>query len=89
MSVLQMSKSVDSAELARVEEYTPLRHFKVRNDDEVTPARIVFNVAHDSLYCDSCKSSDNCTHTSRVRLCGILTHTVTKRAGIMKVERAK
>ncbi len=79
MSVLQITRGTTSAELARVEEVTPLRHFRVKNDDEETPATVVYNNRHDSLYCARCNTSNDCTHTARVRLCGILTHSVTKR----------
>lgn len=87
MSVIPISKTVNSAELARVREVTPMRHFRARNDDEDTEARLVYNVQRDSIYCDRCEKSDDCTHTARVRLCGILTGSIRDNAGIERVAR--
>jgi hypothetical protein len=69
---------VTSAELARVVEITPIRMFESRNDGEDTPARVMYNAQKDRLYCNRCGEHDSCTHTARVRLSGLLTHTVTQ-----------
>ena len=82
MPVAAVSRAVDSATLARVREVTPLRYFKAQNDDEEKEATIVFNIEKDSLFCAVCERSDDCTHTARVRLCGILT-------GSIRWERAR
>lgn len=87
MSVLQYSKHVNSAQLARVKEVTISRHFEAQNDGEETPAPVVYNTTLDSLFCCRCARHDDCTHTARVRLCGILTGTVKERAGIERVKR--
>ena len=87
MSSIAISKSVSSAELARVTEVTELRHFEVRNDDEQKPSLCVYNARHDTIYCARHQEHDNCAHTARVRLSGILSNTVTTKAGITRVER--
>lgn len=91
--VLQISKSVNSMELARVEEITKegdsRRRFSVRNDDEKTPSTVFYATEYDTLYCVRCNSTDDCTHTARVRLCGVLSDSVKLNAGIMMVKRAK
>jgi hypothetical protein len=68
---------VTSAELARVVEITPIRMFESRNDGEDTPARVMYNAQKDRLYCNRCGEHDSCGHTARVRLSGLLTHSVT------------
>jgi hypothetical protein len=87
MSVIPISREVSSADLARVREVTPLRVFESQNDDDPTPATVEYNSGSDSLYCMKCRALDNCFHTGRVRLSGILTHTITKRAGIVRAKR--
>lgn len=91
MSILQISKSMDSAEFARVKEITKegdaRRTFEVMNDDEKTPAFVSYATEYDMLYCARHNTTDDCTHTARVRLCGILTQTVTLHAGIMMLRK--
>jgi hypothetical protein len=75
---------VTSADLARVKEITPIRMFESRNDGEKEPTRVMYNAQKDTLYCNRCGEKDNCTHTARVRLSGLLTHTV-----VQNVKRTK
>lgn len=77
-----------SAELARVREVTPVRTFRVANEDGIEHI-VVYGVDRDTLHCTFHKTNDNCTCTSRVRLCGILTHTVVKNVRHWKPELVK
>ncbi len=70
-----MRQVMSSAEIARVVEIPQPRNFDV--GEEGFAVRVVWNHSSDELYCDACHDWDNCEHTSRVRLCGIITHTVT------------
>jgi hypothetical protein len=63
---------VTSAELAGVREVTPTRVFRVTNEDGIEHV-VCYSVDRDSLHCSFHKTDDNCTCTSRVRLCGIVT----------------
>lgn len=68
--------TVSSAELAKVEEIPPaIRRFKVGSEDGYTTT-VTYTVASDKLFCSRHNEYDNCSETSRVRLCGILTGTV-------------
>lgn len=91
--VIQISKTVNSMELAHVTEVTKdddsRRRFEVLNDDERTPATVFYATEYDTLYCVRCNSTDDCTHTARVRLCGVLSDSVKLNAGIMMVKRPK
>lgn len=93
MSVIQYSKHVNSAELARCKEVTEngasRRRFEVTNDNEKTPAILQYASDYDKIYCSRCNVSDDCTHSFRLRMCGILTDTVTEKAGIEIVPRQR
>jgi hypothetical protein len=67
-----------SAELARVKEITCIRMFEAQNDNDDEPVIVAYNVRQDSLYCFGCTTRDNCFHTGRARLSGVLTHSVVK-----------
>lgn len=86
MTVIPITKEVTSAELAKVVEVTEMRRFEVTNDNDQKPTVCVYNARHDTVYCAMHDEHDNCAHTARVRLSGILTNTVTKKAGIARVE---
>lgn len=80
-----------SAEMARVEEDNstiPDRMFRVQATDG-TVALVGYHFDADDLYCFHDKKMNDCEHTARVRLCGILTNSVTQRtqAGTGIVER--
>lgn len=88
MPVVTVTKEMSSAEFARVEETTPVRIFRVGNEDG--SLSIVSYVAdRDALHCNTHRDSDGCSCTTRVRLCGILTHTVTKDAKWYRIKRNK
>lgn len=61
---------MNSAQLADVEEITPMRRFKVQGEI------VTHDDQGDHLWCSRCESYDNCPHTALVRLCGILTNTL-------------
>lgn len=84
MSVIPISETMRSDEFARVKEVTPLRTFLAQNDDEDKPAVVEYNSLTNTLYCSKCRDSDNCGHTARVLLCGILTNTVNKEAKVYR-----
>lgn len=67
---------MNSAQLARVKEITPVRTFKVQNDDGEKSIVDWTSDGADTLFCHRHKTWDDCTCTARVRLCGILTNTV-------------
>ncbi len=70
---------MSSAEIARVEELPMPRKFRVGSDrPEFDNAIVEYDPEDDTLFCEEHGDFDNCTCTSRVRLCGIITHTVTK-----------
>jgi hypothetical protein len=95
MSVIQITRSVSSMELARVRETTPedatlcggYRSFAVGNDDTDEESEGTYWILPDMLHCQRHTSFDNCTCTARVRLCGTLTDSITQKAGIVRVER--
>jgi hypothetical protein len=88
MPVIAMTETMSSAEFARVEEVTPVRIFRVTNEDG--SLSIVSHVAErDALHCSKHKDPDGCSCTTRVKLCGILTHTVTKDAKWYRIKRNK
>lgn len=92
--VIQISKTVNSMELAHVTELTKegesRRRFGVLNDNETgRPADVFYATEYDTLYCSRCNATDDCTHTARVRLCGVLSDSVKLNAGIMMVKRTK
>lgn len=84
MSVIPIAKTMSSAEFAKVREITPIRSFLAQNDDEDKPATVDFNSLSNTLYCHKCKDSNNCGHTARVELCGILTGTVNQNAKVYR-----
>lgn len=67
---------MNSAQLARVREVTPVRTFTVVNDDGQQSVVDWNDDGSDTLFCHRHKTWDDCTCTARVRLCGILTNTV-------------
>jgi hypothetical protein len=77
--IVNIRKDTTSAMLARVEEISPVRVFTAQNDDDDTPATVEYRSGSDSLFCLGCNEFDNCTHTARIRLCGILSNAISKR----------
>lgn len=65
-----------SAEFAKVKEVTPVRTFTVDNDSGEKSIVDWTSDGADTLFCHQHQTWDDCTCTARVRLCGILTHTV-------------
>ncbi len=63
---------MSSSQLAKVEELpAAIRRFKVGSEDGYTTT-VTYTVASDKLFCHRHGEYDNCSETSRVRLCGIL-----------------
>lgn len=85
MSIVPTTKVMDSAEFARVREITTVREFEVFNDAEVRSV-VEYSVDRDSLHCQRHKTNDNCACTARVRLSGLLTHTVSKKMPVTRFE---
>jgi hypothetical protein len=69
---------MNSAEIARVREMTPVRTFIVENDNGETSIVDWSSRGGDTLFCHRHLTYDDCTCTARVRLCGILTNTVVR-----------
>jgi hypothetical protein len=77
-------ETMSTVQLAKVKERVPpLRTFDVE-DEQGTPAVVVYNVETDSLWCHRHNEADGCADTARVRLSGVLTYTV---RGDVKVYR--
>jgi hypothetical protein len=70
--VLSHGEAVTSAEQVKCREITPVRMF------EAGDVRVMYNAQKDRLYCNPCGEHDNCEHTARVRLSGLLTHSVVR-----------
>ena len=87
MPVIAITKTVSSADVARVKETTPLRTFTAENDDGVV-SDLEYNSGTDKIYCYRHRDTNNCTCTSRVRLSGILTNTLTQRE-VLRARRNK
>jgi hypothetical protein len=88
MPVVAINKTMSSAEFAQVEEVTAVRVFRVTNEDGSLSA-VSYVTDRDELYCAKHKDEGGCSCTTRVRLCGILTHTVTKDAKWYRIKRNK
>ncbi len=69
---------ITSAELARVREVLVPRRFLVGNDGTDEESQVAYFSESDDLFCYTHDRSNDCTCTARIRLCGILTYSVTE-----------
>lgn len=85
MPIVSVTKIMDSAQLARVRETTPVRQF-IADSEYGEPSVVMYSVERDSLHCNKHNTDDACGCTARVRLSGILTHTVSKPRPVVCLE---
>ena len=79
MSMTPVRRFMDSAELAGVREVTTTRTFVVEGEQNGGRAVVEYNVDRDELFCTMHKRKNDCTCSGLIRMCGILTHTVSKK----------